>query len=113
MINAMEHARHATERGEILRQLVKDFTSPMTAVATLSRALFMVGRELTSPDMQFHLAFLEASGYVFVKRANETPGWRADRANESKGDMIVMVRLTPKGLKLHDGLIPADESVSF
>jgi hypothetical protein len=113
MISEMDKARHAEERGEILKALHSDYSSRMSSVKMLGRVLFMAGQSITPGALQFHLSLLADSGYVKIWRAEEMPGFRPDRGMESRGDVIVFARLMPRGLQLIDGQIPADPGVSF
>ena len=112
-IASLEDARHAEQRGAILQALRQDYTSKMTSVKALSRALDLLGYSMTFGTFQFSLNLLADSGYIAIWRADDTPMWRADRLNDTARDTILFVRMTPKGLQLLDGRIAADPSVSF
>jgi hypothetical protein len=113
VITEMEQARHAEQRGAVLQALRNDYTSEMTSVVSLSRALFMIGHSVTIDGLQFHLSLLADSGYARIWRARELPTFRPDRDTNVRPDKIVFARLAPKGLQLIDGKIPADPDVSF
>lgn len=113
MITEMELAKHNEQRGVILKALKADFGSKMTSVASLGRALFMVGHSVTPENLQFHLSLLAESGYVKIWRAEDLPTWRSDRQMGVQADKILFARLAPKGLQLIDGVIEADPQVSF
>ncbi len=115
MSTEVDQARHAHERGVIIRTLKEDYTSSMTSVRSLVGALDLQGISLASKDLEFHLIYLSDAGYVRVWRAKEMPGYRKDRRASGwiKGDTIMFARLTPKGLQLLDGLIPEDPLVLF
>ena len=112
-IRSMELARHKEERGQILSLLRQDYAMEMTSVRALANELDLVGRRMAVGGLQFHLVLLADSGYVQIWRAHDVPGWRSDRQMDESGDAIVFARLTPKGLHLIDGLIPADPAVIF
>lgn len=113
MISEMEQARHAEERGVVLKALQGDYRSKMTSVRSLRNALFMVGQAVTGEGLQFHLSLLADSGYVRIWRADELPQFRPDRDMEVRPDTIVFARLLPKGLHLIDGRIAADPMIAF
>jgi hypothetical protein len=113
MISEMDKARHAEERGAILKALQSDYARKMSSVTMLARVLFMAGQSITPGALQFHLSLLADSGYVRIWRAEEVPGFRPDRGTEARGDLIMFARLAPRGLQLIDGQIPSDPGVSF
>ena len=113
MIKEMDKARHAQERGVIMKALLSDYSSRMTGFSTLYRALDLLGYPMDAAGLGFHLVRLCDLGYVKITRAEDLPTWRADRPNSGRGDAIVFARLSPKGLSLIDGDITADPAVSF
>lgn len=113
MINEMEAARHAQERGAILGALQQNYGAEMTSVRTLGRALDALGHAMRPIGLQFALTYLTDCGYIRIWRARDLPGYRSDRANDERGDEIVFAKLMPKGLRLIDGLVEADPGVSF
>jgi hypothetical protein len=56
---------------------------------------------------------MQAQGYIQIWRTRDMPGFRADRPTPGSPNDIRFARLTPKGLRLVDGLIDADPSVRF
>jgi hypothetical protein len=109
----MERARHASERGMVLRALYSDFGSRMTGISTLYKALDLLGYSMDIQGLEFHLALLSDLEYVKITRAEDLPGWRSDRPNSGRARAIVFARLMPRGLNLIDGNIPSDPNVSF
>ena len=112
-MSEIEKARHAHERGDILRTLKEDYQREMTSVNSLGRALDAQGVSLSPAGLEFHLAYLEAQGYLRVGRARDKPGWRRDRPAAGKGGAIMFAKLLPWGLHLLDGLSAEDPLVSF
>ncbi|HEY3416298.1 MAG TPA: hypothetical protein VGM23_05380 [Armatimonadota bacterium] len=106
-------ARHAQERGEILRVLKEDYGARMTTVLTLLRALDALGISLTPEGLAFHLEYLAEQQYVDVTRARDAPGFRRDRAGSGRPEEIRFCKLRPKGLQLLDGRIEEDPMVTF
>jgi hypothetical protein len=112
-MSEIEQARHAQERGDILRTLKEDYVREMTSVNSLLRALDAQGVSLSGDGLEFHLVHLAAKGYIQIWRAREMPGWRKDRRQGMKADTVMFARLLPLGLELLDGLAPEDPSVAF
>jgi hypothetical protein len=115
MQTEIEKARHAHERGEIIRTLKADYSSEMTALSGLRRALDLQGISLSQQDLEFHLTYLEEQGYARVWRARDLPGHRLDRQVPGwmKAGTIMFAKLLPRGLQLLDGLVGEDPSVAF
>ncbi len=113
MIREMDEARHALERGEILKALRQEYGSAMVPVRSLAASLNLVGYPMTTDSLQFSLVLLADNGYLRIWRANEMGNWRADRENTGRPDVVVFAKLLPKGLLLIDGRIAPDPSVSF
>ena len=80
---------------------------------TLRGALDLRGYPVSPDSLGFHLVYLADEGYVRITRANEVPGWRMDRPNSGDPNAIVWAKLTPKGLRLIDGVEPEDLGVRF
>ena len=115
MQSEIEQARHARERGDILRTLKEDYTNEMTSTRSLLGALDAQGMSLSEDALDFHLVDLELAGYVRIWRMRDTAGYRSDRHGPRwrKPDSIMFCRLLTKGLRLIDGLIEADPGVVF
>jgi len=114
MIEEIERARHAEERGLIIRILKEDFTAELTTVRTLLRALDAQGQALSPEGLAFHLVYLERQGYLALTRARNLPDFRADRwSSGTKANSIIGAKLLPLGLHLLDGKAPVDPSVTF
>jgi hypothetical protein len=115
MMTEVEAARHASERGLILRTLKEDYITPMTSVNALGRALDSMGVSLAPSSLDFHLVYLAQQQYVQIWRASDMPGHRTDRAALRYCDpnAIVFAKLLPRGLQLVDGDIGADSKVAF
>lgn len=109
----MDKARHAWNRGMILRCLSADFDREMTGVAVLQRTLDTLGVSLSEEDLAFHLAYLGDQGYVRIWRVREVTGFRRDRVSGEKPDAIRFVKLLPRGLQLLDGHLAEDPMVAF
>lgn len=107
----LENLRHAEARGKLLKLLAEDYTSRMTSVGTLRSALDLCGISVTKID--FHLTYLEDSGFVRLWRTKDMPGFRADRHGEGNPDAIGFAKVTPRGIQLIDGNIPEDPKVKF
>jgi hypothetical protein len=52
-------------------------------------------------------------GYISIQRMRDLPGWRSDREQVGSPNTIRFARLSPKGLRLVNGSIPADPEVRF
>lgn len=110
----LEKARHASERGDILRTLKEDYSREMTNLGSLLRALDAQGVALGLESLCFHLQYLADSGYVQIWRTRDLPGFRTDRAHVAgHPDAIRFAKLLPRGLQLLDGLVPEDVSIAF
>lgn len=112
-ISEMEQARHAEEKGAILMALKEDYGAKMTSVKSLGRALDLLGHPMRADGLQFALVYLADSGYLRIWRAEDLPGFRADRQSDVRRDAVVFAKLLPRGLQLIDGQVAADVSVSF
>lgn len=112
-IATMEDSRHAEQRGAILQALRQDYVNKMTSVKALAGSLDLLGYSMTGEGLQFSLSLLADSGYIAIWRAEDLPGYRSDRINDVRRDVILFARLTPKGLLLIDAKIPADPNVRF
>jgi hypothetical protein len=114
-LNEMEQARHATEKGQILRCLAQEYGREMTSVRNLSGALDLLGTPMSGDALQFSLIYLAEQGLIRIWRGRDTPGWRSDR--EQRGSMsaetIVFAKLLPKGLQLVDGIGAEDLGIRF
>ena len=114
MVEEVELARHAEQRGLILRTLKEDFIAQLTTVRTLLRALDAQGQALSPEGLAFHLTYLELQGYVALIRARDLPDFRPDRWSPgAKSTSILGAKLLPLGLHLLDGKAPVDPSVTF
>lgn len=115
MMDTVEKARHAQERGDILRTLKEDYQSEMTSIRNLIGALDAQGIALSPDGVAFHLVYLADQGYVRIWRAGDLPHQRKDRrtARWVKPDTILFAKLLPKGLQLLDGHGAEDPGVSF
>ena len=109
----MDRVRKARERGDILQMLKEDYTTPMTGVNVLRRALDSLNTCLSPDDLDFHLVYLFDQEYVRIWRRKDLPGFRRDRAQDADADQILFVRLTARGLQLVDGEIKEDQKVAF
>lgn len=109
----MEKARHAAERGNIIRALHEDYSSPMTGVGSIVGVLDVMGVAVSYEAMQFHLVYLSDEGYIQIWRNREMPGWRSDRVNAGNPNQIRFAKLLPRGLHLLDGACAADPGVRF
>lgn len=113
MMAEVEQARHAQERGAIIRTLKEDFRRAMTTVRVLLGALDAQGISLSPEGLAFHLEYLEGQGLAQISRAKGLPGYRRDRWPTVKPETIIGAKLTAKGLQLLDGVIAEDPLVSF
>jgi hypothetical protein len=115
MMLEIEQARHAEQRGVILRTLKEDYGALMTSVPSLYRVLDSIGMPIATDSLEFHLVYLAQQGYVQIWRASEMPNFRTDRIPVPwvAGKTIVFAKLTGKGLQLVDGDIPGDPKVAF
>ncbi len=115
MMDAVEQAKHARERGDTLRTLKEDYQSEMTSVRNLVGALDMQGVSLSLDGIAFHLEYLAEQGYVRIWRARDLPQHRKDRRRPGwvKPETILFAKLLPKGLQLLDGLAQEDPLVAF
>jgi hypothetical protein len=109
----MQQLRHMQRRGAILRILAEDYTSAMTGTSSLLGALDMLGYPLSLESLQYHLTYLMEEGYISIQRMRDLPGWRSDREQVGSPNTIRFARLSPKGLRLVNGSIPADPEVRF
>ncbi len=111
----MRQVRHTAERGDILRTLKEDYQAEMTTLRTLLSALDLQGTPLSQEDLEFHLTYLAAQGYVQVWRARDMPNHRADRRGRGweKPSTMLFAKLLPRGLQLLDGAIPEDPQIRF
>lgn len=109
----LDQARHARERGEIIRTLKEDYAARMTSVGTLLRALDALGTSLTPDSLAFHLEVLAEQEYIQVWRAKDMPGYRRDRPGTDRPATIKFCKLRARGLQLLDGLIAEDPLVAF
>ncbi len=111
----IEKARHARERGDILRTLKEDYQREMTSVNSLAQALDAQAVTLSQEGLEFHLTYLEGQEYVKIWRARDLPNFRKDRRSARWGKLETMMfaKLLPKGLQLIDGLIAEDPLVTF
>jgi hypothetical protein len=101
-------------RGAILRLLATEYGGTMVTVGSLSGALAAEGHGVgEAVQMQRHLRYLADQGYIEALQASQCPGYRRDRPHEGTGQRIVVVKLTPLGLQLLDGLAPEDPAVRF
>lgn len=110
----LERARHASEKGAILRTLQDAYGGPAVMVGALAGVLDTLGYPMSSQNLQFSLTYLAESGYVDAVRAKDVPGFRRDRLRSGDSpETIVLARLTPKGLRLVDGQEAEDKLVRF
>jgi hypothetical protein len=114
-MTVLEKARHAIEKGAILRTLKEDYSSEMTSIRALLLALDAQNVPLSRRDLDFHLSYLEGQRYIRVWRWRDMPGYRADREliDSPKPSTIVFARLDPEGLRLIDGVADEDPQVIF
>jgi hypothetical protein len=110
-----EQARHAAERGDLLRVLKEDYQQGMTSARNLLGTLDALGIPLSEQDLAFHLMYLADQGYLRIVRVKDTPAYRNDRRmlGWEKPETIKFLTLQPKGLQLLDGMIPEDPMVKF
>lgn len=115
MMTEVEAARHAEERGLILRTLHEDYTSKMTSVNSLGRALDSMATSLSPETLDFHLVYLSQQMYIQIWRAEDMPNFRTDRKGPRwiAPQAIVFAKLLPRGVQLIDGDIPSDPKVAF
>ena len=115
MMSEIEQARHAEQRGTILRVLHEDYTAPMTSVGTLARILDSMGVSLSVESLEFHLVYLAQQGFIDIWRAGEMPKFRTDRRAIPfvSPQTIVFAKLSGKGAQLIDGNIAGDPKVAF
>jgi|ERR1019366_2942163 hypothetical protein len=111
---AIERARHAMEKGAILRVLQDAYGGPALMVGALGSVLDNLGYPMSPTNLQFSLTYLAESDYVRVVKAKDVPGFRRDRLRPGDSpETIVMVQLTPLGLRLVDGMAPEDGQIRF
>ena len=110
----VERARHALEKGAILRVLQDAYGGPALMVSALGVVLDNLGFPMSPAGLQFALTYLAESGYARVVRAKDVPGFRRDRMRPGDTvDTVVMAKLTPLGLRLVDGNAPEDGNIRF
>ena len=109
-MGGMDQARHAMERGQIVRLLQEDYAARMTTALTLLRALDALGYSLSPEGLAFHLEILAEKGYIQVWRAKDRKGYRRDRG--ARPETIEFAKLTARGVELLDGLVE-DGQVAF
>ncbi|HEX4311904.1 MAG TPA: hypothetical protein VHZ25_17875 [Acidobacteriaceae bacterium] len=109
----VEKHRHAAQRGDIIRVLHEDYSSPMTSVGAIAGALDAMGSVVSSEAMQFHLVYLSDDSLIQIWRNRDMPTWRRDRENLGNPAQIRFAKLLPKGLHLLDGRIAEDPGVTF
>jgi hypothetical protein len=112
-MNELEQARHAEERGAILRLLSQDFNSEMTSVGSLLSSLDLLGHSLGWETFCFHLNYLKEDAYIRLWLTRDMPGYRSDRIGAGSPSEIRFAKLLPKGLRLIDGHLAADPMVRF
>ena len=91
------------QRGLLLRVLVSWRMEWLPFSEMRIQLLRRLGYMISDDSLQFHLKYLEASGYAETKRL------RAGRADYE----LTTVRATPKGVDLIEGRLPADAGVAF
>ena len=110
----VERARHALEKGAILRVLQDAYGGPALMVSALGAVLDNLGFPMSPTGLQFALTYLGESGYARVSKAKDIPGFRRDRLRQGESpEMVVMAQLTPLGVKLLDGTVVEDEQIRF
>jgi len=90
MASLTEDVKHESERGELLRVLVDWGLEWVPFYELRSQILSRTGRRLTDAQLQFHLNYLEQSGYAERKLL------RSGRADIE----LLVVRGTPKAADL-------------
>lgn len=113
MSGEADRVRHAKEKGGILLALKEEYSGRATRVADLVRVMDLLGYPMTGENMQFSLQYLADDGYVLITRACDMPGFRRDRMGSGAADMIVMAKITPRGIRLIDGTEPENAGVGF
>jgi len=110
----VEKARHALEKGAILRVLQEAYGGPALMVAALAAVLDTLGFPMSPVNLQFSLTYLAGCGYVRIVRAKDVPGFRRDRLRKDDSpETIVMAEMQPLGLRLFDGTAPEDPLIRF
>ena len=110
----VERARHALEKGAILRVLHDAYGGPAVMVSALAAVLDNLGYPMSQANLQFSLAYLADCEYARVVRARDVPGFRRDRLRPGDSpETVVMVQLLPAGLRLLDGAEEEDPQIRF
>ncbi len=110
----VERARHALEKGAILRVLQDAYGGPAMTLSGLASVLDNLGFPMSPIGLQFALTYLGDTGFARVVKAKDLPGFRHDRLRQGESPETVMTaQLTPLGLKLLDGTVAEDEQIRF
>ena len=108
--------RAIAQRGQILRVLEENRGIEVAVDFTvLLRTLDTLGASLSAHDLRDCLRYLADKGYVALTRWRDLAAFRPDRLPRGglRPDDIVSVKLSPAGLDLVQGSIPADPGISF
>jgi len=91
------------QRGLLLRVLVSWRMEWLPFSEMRIQVLRRIGYKVPDEELQFHLKYLQASGYAEIQRL------RANRADYE----LTTVRATPKGVDLVEGRLAPDDGVAF
>ncbi|HMD96479.1 MAG TPA: hypothetical protein VKM93_03995 [Terriglobia bacterium] len=91
------------QRGLLLKVLVSWRMEWLPFSEMRIQMLRRLGYVVPDEHLQFHLKYLQASGYAEIKHL------RAGRADYE----LTTVRATPKGVDLVEGRLPSDAGVAF
>jgi hypothetical protein len=108
--------RDASERGKILGMLAdNDAISAAITFVDLLRAIDNELLSLSPRELGVRLEYLAAKSYIEVIRRKDMPGFDRLRGRGGRGrpQDIVAIKLTPRGLDLFQGAIPADPGVAI
>jgi len=92
---------HAIKRGVIIKLLVAYYPHPKAVGDLLVALVKGQAQQMDMRGLAVHLGYLQDKGYVVMERLH------SGRANFE----LQTVRLSARGLDLHDGRIPQDDGV--
>jgi len=96
-----KRAEKEAERGSILRLVVAIYPLPMK-FSGLQQALMIEGKPVDDEALEFHLSYLEESGYV-----------RVEREERRKKKTSRLIYATRKAIDLKDGRGPEDPGIAL
>ena len=105
MARLNEDIRHESERGVILRVLIRRQLNWVPFNELKQQLLRGQGYPLTDDELRFHLAYLSDPGRLYI----EIKPLRSGRQEWEH----TLVRATARAVDLVDGRLPADAGVAF